>query len=145
MTNIDKAKSIRNHMLSTAAQCWSYNWNTEFQASELKSAATRCHTQIGRVDISGFTAADCADFGFGLWSEETGLRLIPLWLFSFIENGVELTSINGEKKVVSSSYNDRECPDYIDNDVRFGCVAWGIVPTDIAATMAASVMEGPLV
>ena len=45
------------------------------------------------------------------------LALIPIWLYPFIPEDLELTSIGGNKDFAPN----------IDTDVRFGCLAWGIL------------------
>ena len=57
--------------------------------------------------------------GFAFWEEDSNLMLIPGYLYQFIPAGLELYSISGEKKQYES-YND------LDNDCRFGCLAYGI-------------------
>ena len=57
--------------------------------------------------------------GFGKWEEDSGLMLIPGYLYQFIPAGLELYSSSGEKKQYQS-YQD------LDNDCRFGCLAYGI-------------------
>lgn len=39
------------------------------------------------------------DLGFGKWSEESTIRLIPLWLFPFLAEEIETECIDGEKKL----------------------------------------------
>jgi hypothetical protein len=51
-----------------------------------------------------------------------GLRLIPLWLYSQIPLGMELTDIFG-KKVIFDGTNDK--------GTRLGCLAYGIYPVDV--------------
>ena len=57
--------------------------------------------------------------GFQLWEEDSNLMLIPGYLYQFIPAGLELYSISGEKEQYQS-YDD------LDNDTRFGCLAYGI-------------------
>jgi len=121
------AVAIRRYMLTRASQCWSYNWDAKLQASELKDAVSQAQLKLDRVSVGSLSKMECQDLGFGQWDNESGLYLIPLWLFDFLAYGEELVSINGEKKVVGPNYRDNKSPDYIDNDVRFGCVAWGVV------------------
>ena len=57
--------------------------------------------------------------GFQLWEEDSNLMLIPGYLYQFIPAGLELYSISGEKEQYQS-YDD------LDNDTRYGCLAYGI-------------------
>lgn len=57
--------------------------------------------------------------GFKFWEEDSNLMLIPGYLYQFIPEGLELYSISGEEEQYES-YAD------LDNDTRFGCLAYGI-------------------
>ena len=57
--------------------------------------------------------------GFKKWEEDSNLMLIPGYLYQFIPAGLDLYCISGEK-VQYESYKD------LDNDCRFGCLAYGI-------------------
>ena len=57
--------------------------------------------------------------GFKLWEENSNLMLIPGYLHQFIPAGLDLYCISGEKAQYES-YKD------LDNDCRFGCLAYGI-------------------
>ena len=68
----------------------------------------------------------CAEYGlrrsgYGLRrsSKESGLLLIPLALLDRLPEGLILTSIDGEKYTVGQ--------DEIDDDTRFGLLAYGVV------------------
>ena len=60
------------------------------------------------------------DLGFGRWSEDNPMRLIPLWLYKFLPDEIESESISGKSV--------RKTAD-MDNDSRYGCLAYGICPT----------------
>lgn len=60
------------------------------------------------------------DLGFGLWSEESSIYLFPLWLFPFISDDIKTVDISGNSLILKK--------EDMDNDQRFGCVAYGIVP-----------------
>jgi hypothetical protein len=61
-----------------------------------------------------------ADLGFGKMTEESPMWLIPLWLLPFLPDIIETECINGTKSVLKKSE--------IDNDERFGCLAYGVYP-----------------
>lgn len=67
------------------------------------------------AELDALTDDELFALGFGNW--DGALRLIPLWAWNYIANGEELTSISDTVKVKGR--------DEIDNDVRFGCIAWG--------------------
>lgn len=61
----------------------------------------------------------CAEYGLRRSSKESGLLLIPLALLDRLLEGLILTSIDGEKCTVGQ--------DEIDDDTRFGLLAYGVV------------------
>lgn len=67
------------------------------------------------IDFNNLTVEEVKELRFGKWI--AGLWLFPLWLVPLIPEGLEVTTISGE----TVKYNKS-----MDNDVRFGCVAYGI-------------------
>ena len=55
-----------------------------------------------------------------LLTEESGIYLIPLYLFPIIPIGLKVYCISGDE-IVNDGTN-------LDNDIRFGCIAYGIKP-----------------
>lgn len=53
--------------------------------------------------------------GFKMWDED--IILIPGTMYDDIPEGMELVSINNEKKIFKRGITD--------NDIRFGCLAYG--------------------
>ena len=70
------------------------------------------------IDLSKLTREEAIELRFMKWDDESDLYLIPLYLLSFIPIGTELTCISGAKVIYGETN--------IDNDIRFGCLAWGI-------------------
>ena len=54
-----------------------------------------------------------------LWSEETNLWLLTPYEYDQLPDGFTLTCIDGTTAVKGEVY--------IDQDTRFGCLAWGVV------------------
>jgi len=69
------------------------------------------------VIVTELTNEQLMSIGFQFYDEIQAL-LIPLWVYHFIPDGTELTSINGEVKIKGK--------DYIDLDVRGGFISFGI-------------------
>ena len=87
--------------------------NKSSELSEKKNSISDSFQSINFINISEKVLHLC---GFFNWDKEhKDYRLIPLWIFEFIPSGTELLSIDG--KTVKMS------PD-LDNDIRFGCVAF---------------------
>ena len=71
------------------------------------------------IDFNNLSEQEAKELRFGKWSEEDPtLYLIPIWLFPILPVGTKLTCINGED-IVYDGHN-------VDNDVRFGCLAYGV-------------------
>lgn len=70
----------------------------------------------GYIDWKNLTLQEAKELRFCRWDEESDLWLIPIWLYPFIPEDLELTSIGGNKGFAPN----------IDTDTRFGCLAWGI-------------------
>ena len=73
----------------------------------------------GKIDFNNLSEQEAKELRFGKWSEEDPtLYLIPIWLLPILPVGTKLTSINGDEIV----YDGKN----VDNDVRFGCLAYGV-------------------
>lgn len=118
MTNYQKCKMIRRAILNRAAEVMTYTWSADLAVREMRDIPSNL-SRLGTVDITKLTAPQMEDLGFLLWSEDNPIRLIPLWLVKFLPDMVECESIDGEKSV----------PANMDNDNRFGCVAYGLRPS----------------
>jgi hypothetical protein len=95
------------------------SWSDEFCRKEVKTATMDFLNAIREyIDFSNLTKEEALSLGFGRWDDESDLYLIPLYLLPLVPIGIELTCING-KKIIYDGTN-------VDNDVRFGCIAWGI-------------------
>lgn len=60
----------------------------------------------------------------GHWDET--LMMLPAWAYFHLPYESELISINGEVRKVLEGYDNPTSPNYIDNDTRFGCLAYGV-------------------
>ena len=96
------------------------NWSDEFCRKEIKEATDVLIDNLkDYIDFNHLTRKEARELRFCTWSEETpNLYLIPLYLLPIITIGTELTSISGDKIVYDGTN--------IDNDIRFGCIAYGI-------------------
>lgn len=71
------------------------------------------------IDFNSLSKQEAIELRFCKWSEEDpNLYLIPIWLLPVLPVGTKLTSINGDEIV----YDGKN----VDNDVRFGCLAYGV-------------------
>jgi hypothetical protein len=126
MNTFEKCKKIRTVILNRSAEVIAYkNWNDEFSAKQIRNIPDdvdkmKHGKELFGIQPSELTEDEMIDLGFGKWSDETPMRLIPLWLFPFIAEEIETECIDGEKKLMKKSE--------MDNDNRFGCLAYGVIP-----------------
>lgn len=71
-------------------------------------------------DYFNITREQLEAMGWPAWSEIAGLRLCPAREFDKLPNGIAMWSISGAVKVKGR--------DYIDDDTRGGCIAYGLIP-----------------
>ncbi len=126
----------------------------EFCRKEIKESTEKFLEELKKhIDWNNLTETICKELRFGRWASDEdvdeeienlkkpnaryllsegqtledkiaalertkGIMLIPLYLLPIVPIGTELTSINGE--VIKYDGNN------VDNDVRFGCTAYGI-------------------
>lgn len=103
------------------------HWGSEFCHKQIKEAYNKATAELrNHIDFNNLTDEECRALRFNLWSEDTPLRLIPIWLIDIIPAGTTLISISGEKVVFNGKEN-------FDTDTRFGCIAYGIIPVDKVA------------
>lgn len=71
------------------------------------------------IDFNNLSKKEAIELRFCKWSEEDpSLYLIPIWLLPILPVGTKLTCINGDEIVYDG--------ENVDNDVRFGCLAYGV-------------------
>lgn len=96
------------------------NWDNEFKISENKKCFEGFYKELKKhIDFTKLTVKEAKELRFQRWSEEQpNLWLFPLYLVPIIPEGLEVTGISGGKYKYEK--------DKMDNDIRFGCVAYGI-------------------
>ena len=95
------------------------SWSDEFCRKEVRQATMDFVSELRKyIDFSKLTREEAVALRFGQWEEGSDLYLIPLYLLPIVPVGTELTCISGESVVYDGTN--------IDNDVRFGCIAYGI-------------------
>ena len=125
---VQKILTITYSILVPFAEGEQYNWSSEFVQTH--AAKARARSAGVRVNFADLTDAEAELLGFPLWSEETRMRMIPLWLYRHIAFGQTLTCIDGTTLVVAPNYEEKGAEGYIDNDHRGGALAYGFIPTE---------------
>lgn len=96
------------------------SWSDEY-CREVAQKATDTMLDSLKKDLNwdSLTKEEALELRFGQWSnEDPDLYLIPLWLLPIIPIGTKLTTIFGDE-ITYDGHN-------VDNDTRFGCIAYGI-------------------
>ena len=126
MTTYEKCKNIRRMIVNRAAEVMNYSWDDDFSTKWIRLFPDGLKEQKKHgvdyfgIQPSDLTETEMMELGFGVWSEETPMRLIPLWLYPFLADEITVESIIGKKATIKRTD--------IDTDNRFGCLAFGVIP-----------------
>lgn len=117
-TIFENLRHLQNVLLNRMAELQSYakSWGSEFSFKYIQEIPKAY--QSFRFDPNQLTLDEMTSLGFRKW-DESGLQLIPLWLFPYIQPGSVITDIFG----ITSTFSGRE-----DKDNRFGLLSFGVVP-----------------
>lgn len=117
-----KMFGIFRNLTNCLAELNFYGWDEKTRKASLKSWFDGIKEEFGELDPNNFTDDELRILGFGKW-DESGLRLIPLYLKDCIKKGTVVYSITGELFVADV--------DKLDDDSRFGFLSYGVYPKDI--------------
>lgn len=92
-----------------------YDWSVEYKIEELQQSFSKYYDKL-EIDFDNLTKDEAISLGFKLWKDN--IMLIPLYLKPKLPIGIELVDIFDD--IVKYDGNN------IDNDIRFGCLAYGI-------------------
>lgn len=120
-TLFEKLLNLQSSLILRYAEAHSYadSWGKDFVFKYVKESPTGFAGF--KFDPNQLSLQEMKKLGFRTW-DESGLRLIPLWLFSFIQPGSVIVSISGET-LKFSPYEE-------DTDHRFGMLAFGVIAKD---------------
>lgn len=110
-----------SYLINKLSECYVYdNWSDDLKVKELNLGFDTVYDELKKhIDFTKLTLEEAKELRFKKWDEDMpDLWLFPLYLVPIIPEGLEVTSINGE----TFKYEK----DKMDNDIRFGCVAYGI-------------------
>lgn len=124
LTEYEVATSIRSSILLIASEVMNYRkqWSNEYSLSRIDEIANRIKSAkwFRSIDPYQMNQEQLFDLGFRRWSEDNQLMLAPLWLFEFLRNDIKYIDINSEEIVLDRLETD--------NDHRYGCLSFGIIP-----------------
>ena len=95
-------------------------WSSRFLFEELDRLAKDIrisHGAVTKEELEQLTPEEITSLGFGGWSEQSGLYLIPIGYLPLLDEDMPVVSIGREKGILK----------LVDKDVRYGLLAWGIV------------------
>lgn len=100
------------------------SWSDEFCRTKIKESTDKMLEELKKhIDWEHLSKEEAVELRFGKWDEDQpDLYLIPLYLLPILPIGTKLTTISGEE----IEYDGTN----VDNDIRFGCIAYGIAIKD---------------
>jgi hypothetical protein len=116
-------RMIRQIVCAAATEPMIYTtWYPEFVTNRLRSVPAHIKRleKYQPVDPSLLTKTEALDLGFGTWSDDSDLRLIPVWLFPYLVPEFQGGDI--------ADFEGLICVKDHDADHRFGCLAFGVFP-----------------
>ena len=123
MNQYDLCKNIRARIMTKVSEVMIYNWGDSFSLTQVKSIAEdiiKCEG-FEKINPNHLTEVEMINLGFGQWDDDNPILLIPLWLYPFLCDEFVAGSIsNGIPARIKLSE--------IDNDHRFGCLSYGVIP-----------------
>lgn len=95
------------------------NWGDQFTLDQYKQGCENFLNKIKEyLDWNDIDEETANILQFGIWSNnDPKFRLIPIYLYSIVPNGLEVQSFMGGTEI----WNGKQ-----DNDSRFGYLAYGI-------------------
>lgn len=119
----DILRTVLLSLASSAAQSAAYDkWSDDFSRKEIKrewadlegSLRKPSGKRLTISDLQALSQGDLDQYGFLRFNKH--LRVIPLYIWNYIQDNEPLISISGEKVKKNAE---------LDLDVRAGCVAYG--------------------
>lgn len=123
MRTFEVAQNIRTYILATTAEVMNYtSWPDAFAAQQIRELPERLKRAdwYSPVNPADLTKTEMQALGFGCWSKENPMFLIPLWLFPFLADEIKCECIDGSVGVLRK--------EDMSNDNRYGNLAYGVIP-----------------
>ena len=121
MSDYDFLLRVRQAIVNRAAEVFCYNWDANFSSERIKEIPSvfSKYEFFRKVDPNEMTKDQLFKLGFQMWDEDSGLMLIPLYVYPFLKDEIICGSISD---ICARLIKVSE----IDTDHRFGCLAYGV-------------------
>ena len=121
MSDYEFLLMVRQAIVNRAAEVFCYNWSNDFSSKRIKEIPDVFSKSdyFRKVDPNEMTVDQLDNLGFKKWDDESGLMLIPLYVYPFLKDEFMCGSISdiAARNIKASD---------IDTDNRFGCLAYGV-------------------
>lgn len=117
-TEFEKLCNIHDFYARMAAEVIEYGHNPTTVFSQERLAILE--TEHGKYHPNELTLEQAKNLGFRRWSMKSKLMLAPLWIVPYLTVVFEGADITEPDNVVPMNKHQ------LDNDSRYGCVAWGV-------------------
>ena len=121
MSDYEFLLMVRQTIVTRAAEVFCYRWDDAFSSERIKEIPDVFSKSdyFRKVDPNEMTVDQLDNLGFQKWDDESGLMLIPLYVYPFLKDEFMCGSISdiAARNIKASD---------IDTDNRFGCLAYGI-------------------
>ena len=120
MSDYEFLLMVRRAIVNRAAEVFCYNWSDDFSSERIKEipGVFSKSKYFRKVDPNEMTKDQLFKLGFQ-WDDESGLMLIPLYVYPFLKDEIICGSISD---ICARLIKVSE----IDTDHRFGCLAYGV-------------------
>ena len=121
MSDYEFLLMVRQAIVNRAAEVFCYNWDNTSSSKRIKEIPDVFSKSdyFRKVDPNEMTVDQLDNLGFQKWDDESGLMLIPLYVYPFLKDEFMCGSISdiAARNIKASN---------IDTDTRSGCLAYGV-------------------
>ena len=96
------------------------SWSKDFSWKETSGIFDKITKEAKKLKFDSMGKKELKALGFSSWDKGSDLMLIPAYLYWAIPMETKVTSIDGEKTALGLA----------DTDTRFGCLAYGLMPSN---------------
>lgn len=122
LKDLDIARFVQAKLANQMAEFIQYDWSDNFKKERTKDLTEKIKSTKGYFDINieNLSKDEALSLGFQQWDDE-GLMLIPLYLKDFLSDFKGSSISGGGKRLIKATD--------MDNDHRFGAMAYGYYPS----------------